>query len=56
MQMPEKDDNVSDNIGPYENEKSVLERQDIEENDIDQVGRSLDIENYAKNMLSRHIL
>ena len=29
--IPEKDENASENVGPHENEESILEEQDIEE-------------------------
>ena len=43
--MPGKDDNASDNFGLYEDEKSILEVQDIEGDHRDLVGKSLDTRN-----------
>lgn len=52
MPILRKDDNTSDNFGPYKNEESTLEGENIEKNDIDLVNKSLDIRSYTKNILS----
>lgn len=50
--MPGQDGNISDNSRPHENEKSTLKKQDIKKNYRNFVSKSLDTENYIKNMLS----
>ena len=42
MPMPGEDDNASDNFGPYEDEGSIPEAQDIEGDHRDLVGESSD--------------
>ena len=40
MSIPGEDDNLSDNFGPYEDEESTPEAQDIEKDHRDLVGKS----------------
>ncbi len=54
MPIPEKDDNLSDNLGPFKDKKLILERPNIEEDDIDLASKSLDTESYTKNKLLKH--
>ena len=42
MPMPEEDDNISDNFGPYEDEESTPEAKDIKKDHRDSVGKSSD--------------
>lgn len=56
IQILKEDDNISDNFKPHENKKTVLEKQDIEKDDIDYVDQSLNTGNYTKDLLLRHIL
>ena len=48
MQILGKDDNLLDNFGPYEDNKSIPEAQDIESDHKDLVGESSDTESHAK--------
>lgn len=50
-----EDNNVLDHFGPYENEKSTLKVQNIEENHSDLITQSSDIGGSIKNSLSEHI-
>ncbi len=50
-----KDDNLLDNLGSHKDEKSALEKRDIEEDDMDLGSKSLDIRNHIRDMLSRCI-
>lgn len=54
MPMAWENDNLSDNFGPYKNKKSTIEELDIEEDNIDLVGKSLDIESRVRDILSEH--
>ena len=38
--MPEEDDNASDNFGPYEDEESTPEMQDMERNHKNSIAKS----------------
>lgn len=40
--MPEKDNNVLHNFENHKEEKYILKRQDIKDNQIDLIGKSLD--------------
>ena len=48
MPMPGEDDNASDNFGPYEDERSTPEAQDIEGDHRDLVGESSDTGSRAR--------
>lgn len=48
----QEDDNISSNLGPYEDEKSILKEQDIEEDHRYLVSKSPDIRSYIRNCLS----
>ena len=48
VQMPEEDDNTSDNFGPYEDKKSIPEAQDIEWDHRDLVDKSSDTGSRAR--------
>lgn len=50
--MPEEDDNASNNFRLYKNKKSILEKQNIEDDPRDLVYKSLDTKSQAKDMLS----
>lgn len=52
MPMVGEEDNLSDNSGPYKDEKHALEEPDIEKDDKDLANDSLDTRNHARNMLS----
>lgn len=52
MPMLEKDDNLSDNFGPYIDKKSALGEPEIETNDINFVDESLDIKSCIKDIVS----
>lgn len=49
-----EDDNTSENVGFYEDEKSTLEEQDIEEDHRNLVGKSSDTESCVRDDLSEH--
>lgn len=51
MPMERKDDNLSNNFGPYENKKPVFEGLDIKKDDIDLTNKSSDTANYVRDML-----
>lgn len=53
MPISRKDDNLSDNFRPHVDKKSVLEGPEIEADNIDLIGKSLDTGSHAKDMLSR---
>lgn len=55
MPIPKKNDDISENFGSYEDEKSKLEEQDIKGDHKNSVGKSLDIESHAKNGFSGHM-
>ena len=48
-----KDDNASENFGSHEDEKSILEEQDIERDNINLVNKSSDIGTCVRNGLFR---
>ena len=48
MPMSREDNNISNNFGPYEDEKSTPEVQNIEKDYRDLVGKSLDIRSHAR--------
>lgn len=50
-----EEDNLSDNFGPHLDEKSALERPDIEKNDIDLVDKSVDTRSRIREILSERI-
>lgn len=50
--MVGKEDNLSNDLGPCEDEISVLEKLDIEVDDINLDSKSSDTRNYNKNILS----
>lgn len=51
-----EDDNISDNFGYYKEKEYILKKQDKEEDHINLVGESSDIESCVRNILSRHTL
>ncbi len=53
--IPGKDDNISENFGPHEDEESTLKEQDIEEDYRNLVDKSLDIGSCTKDSLSGRI-
>lgn len=54
--MPGKNDNTSENLGPYEDEKSTLEEQDIKRENRDSFKKNSDTRNCITDKLSRHTL
>lgn len=46
---------MSDSYEHHEKEKYTLERQDIEEDHLDLIGKSLDIRGCVRDILSKHI-
>ena len=56
MPIPKEYDNASENFGLYKDEKSILEKWDIEKDNRVMVGKSLDIESHARDGLLKHIL
>lgn len=54
--MPGKNDNTSENLGPYEDEKSILEEQDIKRENRDSSKKNSDTRNCITDKLSRHTL
>ena len=54
MLMLEEDDNVLENFGPYEDEEFIMKKQEIEGDQRDLVGKSLDTRSRAKDGLSGH--
>lgn len=56
MPMPEEDDNVLDHFRHYEKEKYILKGQNIEEDHIDLISKSLDTRSCVRDILLWHIL
>ena len=54
MPIPWENINLSENFGSYKDKKSILEKQDIEGNYRDLIGKSLDTRRYARISLSKH--
>lgn len=54
MLMPGKNHNVSKNFELHENEKSILEKQNIKRDYRDLVSKFMDTESCEKNSLSKH--
>lgn len=52
--IPGEDDNILENFGSYENEKSTLKEQDIEKNHEKLAGKSSNTRSCVKNGLSGH--
>ena len=50
--MPRKDDNALENLGPHKDEKFILKKQVMEEDQRDLIGKSLDTESRARDGLS----
>lgn len=50
-----KDNDILENFEPYEDKKSTLKEQDIEENHGDLVNKSSDTRSHARDGLLRHI-
>lgn len=48
--MSKKDNNMLNNFGYYEKKEYVLEKQNIEKDHINLIGKSLDIEYHAKDI------
>ena len=55
MAIPKKSNNLSNNFESHMDKKSLLKQLNIEKNDINSINKSLNISNYAKNMLSEYI-
>ena len=51
-----EDNDASKNFGPYEDKKSTLEKQKIEKDHRDLVGKSSDTGSYARDGLPGHTL
>lgn len=56
MPLPEKDHNILDNFGPHLDEKSILDEQDIKEDNNDLVKKSSDTKSHARGYLLRYTL
>lgn len=56
MSIQRENDNKSDNFGSYENEKSTLEKQDMEKYHKNLVGKISNTESHIRDSLSRRIL
>lgn len=56
MSMAVKNNHLFDNFGSYRDEKPVFTRSDVGKDDIDLFNKSLDIQNSAINILSKHKL
>lgn len=54
ISMPAENDNVSENLGPYKNKKSILKEQEMEGDYRDLIDKSSDTKNRARNGLSGH--
>lgn len=54
MQIPKEDDNTSKHFGFYKDKKSTIKKQYIEKCYRNLVNKSLNIESYVKNSLSKH--
>lgn len=54
MSILREDDNVSENFGSYEEEKSLLKKQVIKEDHRNLVGKSSDIGSCIRDILSGH--
>lgn len=54
MLILEKNNNVLKNFGPYKDKKSILEKQKMEKDHKNLIGKSLDTKSYAKNSLLKH--
>ena len=52
MPMPEEDNNVSEYFGPHKNEEYTLDKQDIEGDHRNSVGKSSDTGIRARDSLS----
>ena len=48
LPMPREDDNVSENFGPYKDEKSIVEVQNIGKDHRDSVSKSSDTGSCAR--------
>lgn len=55
MPMPEKDNDVLENFGPYENKEPILKEQEIEKDQRNFVRKSLNTESFTREVLSEHI-
>lgn len=51
MPIPREDNNTSNNFEPYLNKESTLDEQDIQNDHINLIGKSLDIGSYIKDNL-----
>ena len=54
MPIPKKDDNVSTNFRLHEDEKSTMEKQEIEGDHTKLVGKNLEIRSRARDNLLGH--
>lgn len=50
------DDNLSDNLGSYKDEKPAIERLDIEKDDKNYISKSSDTESCTRDIFSEHTL
>lgn len=53
MLMSEEDDNMSNNYGHHEEEEYILKEQDIKEDYVDLMNKSLDTGYCIRSMLSK---
>lgn len=53
MTISRKNNNLSKNFGSYEDEKSILEKQNIKEDYGDLINKSSDTRSYARDNLSK---
>lgn len=51
----EENGNLSNNLASYKDEKPLLKKLNIEKNNINEVSKSLDNENFTRNMMSEFI-
>lgn len=49
--MPEKDDDILKNFGPYKDEQSLLEEQDIKKDHKDLISKYSNTGDYIRNSL-----
>lgn len=54
MLIPNEDNNIPDKLRSHKDEESILKERDIEDNSEDLVGKSVNAESQAKNMMSEY--
>lgn len=52
--MPKKDDDISENFRSYEDEESIIKKQEMEEDHGDSVNKTLNTKSHAKDTLLGH--